>query len=164
MKKEKRTRRLYTEEEKRVHIKQYRMSGLTAYGYSKITVVNRATLRNWINKCSGKDTDMVSCSVNHEEEIFMKKGKNPKADSDLGAIVYASAATSAGASAPAGNPATSHRPALNKCSAGNGFCKRAGAVLRGEKQALGGKDEAHGREDDRARSRARKIKGASPQS
>lgn len=101
MKKEKRTRRLYTEEEKRVHIKQYKMSGLTAYGYSKITGVNRATLRSWINKCSEKDSDMVSCSFNHEDEIFMKKGKNPKATSDLSANIYASADTSAGASAGA---------------------------------------------------------------
>ena len=108
MKKEKRTRRLYTEEEKRVHIKQYKMSGLTAYGYSKITGVNRATLRSWINKCSEKDSDMVSCSFNHEDEIFMKKGKNPKATSDLSANIYASADTSAdtsaGASAPEGSP------------------------------------------------------------
>ena len=104
MKKEKRTRRLYTEEEKRVHIKQYKMSGLTAYGYSKITGVNRATLRNWINKCSKKDSDMVSCSFNHEDEIFMKKGKNPKATSDLSANIYASADTSAGASAGASAP------------------------------------------------------------
>ena len=100
MKKEKRTRRLYTEEEKRVHIKQYKMSGLTAYGYSKITGVNRATLRSWINKCSEKDLDMVSCSFNHEDETFMKKGKNPKATSDLSANIYASA----GASAPEGSP------------------------------------------------------------
>lgn len=108
MKKEKRTRRLYTEEEKRVHIKQYKMSGLTAYGYSKITGVNRATLRSWINKCSEKDSDMVSCSFNHEDEIFMKKGKNPKATSDLSANIYASAGASAGASAdtsaPEGSP------------------------------------------------------------
>lgn len=104
MKKEKRTRRLYTEEEKRVHIKQYKMSGLTAYGYSKITGVNRATLRSWINKCSKKDSDMVSCSFNHEDEIFMKKGKNPKATSDLSANIYASADTSAGASAGASAP------------------------------------------------------------
>lgn len=104
MKKEKRTRRLYTEEEKRVHIKQYKMSGLTAYGYSKITGVNRATLRSWINKCSEKDLDMVSCSFNHEDEIFMKKGKNPKATSDLSANIYASADTSAGASAGASAP------------------------------------------------------------
>ena len=102
MKKEKRTRRLYTEEEKRVHIKQYKMSGLTAYGYSKITGVNRATLRSWINKCSEKDLDMVSCSFNHEDETFMKKGKNPKATSDLSANIYASA--SASASAPEGSP------------------------------------------------------------
>lgn len=102
MKKEKRTRRLYTEEEKRVHIKQYKMSGLTAYGYSKITGVNRATLRSWINKCSEKDLDMVSCSFNHEDETFMKKGKNSKATSDLSANIYASA--SAGASAPEGSP------------------------------------------------------------
>lgn len=104
MKKEKRTRQLYTEEEKRVHIKQYKMSGLTAYGYSKITGVNRATLRSWINKCSEKDLDMVSCSFNHEDEIFMKKGKNPKATSDLSANIYASADTSAGASAGASAP------------------------------------------------------------
>ena len=104
MKKEKRTRRLYTEEEKRVHIKQYKMSGLTAYGYSKITGVNRATLRSWINKCSEKDLDMVSCSFNHEDETFMKKGKNPKATSDLSANIYASAGASAGASAPEGSP------------------------------------------------------------
>ncbi len=104
MKKEKRTRQLYTEEEKRVHIKQYKMSGLTAYGYSKITGVNRATLRSWINKCSKKDSDMVSCSFNHEDEIFMKKGKNPKATSDLSANIYASADTSAGASAGASAP------------------------------------------------------------
>ena len=104
MKKEKRTRRLYTEEEKRVHIKQYKMSGLTAYGYSKITGVNRATLRSWINKCSEKDLDMVSCSFNHEDETFMKKGKNPKATSDLSANIYASADTSAGASAGASAP------------------------------------------------------------
>ena len=106
MKKEKRTRRLYTEEEKRVHIKQYKMSGLTAYGYSKITGVNRATLRSWINKYSEKDLDMVSCSFNHEDEIFMKKGKNPKATSDLSANIYASAGASAGASAsaPEGSP------------------------------------------------------------
>ena len=104
MKKEKRTRRLYTEEEKRVHIKQYKMSGLTAYGYSKITGVNRATLRSWINKCSEKDSDMVSCSFNHEDEIFMKKVKNPKATSDLSANIYASAGASAGASAPEGSP------------------------------------------------------------
>ena len=106
MKKEKRTRRLYTEEEKRVHIKQYKMSGLTAYGYSKITGVNRATLRSWINKCSEKDLDMVSCSFNHEDETFMKKGKNPKATSDLSANIYASASAgaSAGASAPEGSP------------------------------------------------------------
>ena len=77
------------------------MSGLTAYGYSKITGVNRATLRSWINKCSEKDSDMVSCSFNHEDEIFMKKGKNPKATSDLSANIYASADTSAGASAGA---------------------------------------------------------------
>lgn len=102
MKKEKRTRRLYTEEEKRVHIKQYKMSGLTAYGYSKITGVNRATLRSWINKCSEKDLDMVSCSFNHEDETFMKKGKNPKATSDLSANIYASAGASA--SAPEGSP------------------------------------------------------------
>ena len=101
MKKEKRTRRLYTEEEKRVHIKQYKMSGLTAYGYSKITGVNRATLRSWINKCSEKDLDMVSCSFNHEDETFMKKGKNSKATSDLSANIYASAGASAGASASA---------------------------------------------------------------
>ncbi|WP_296119507.1 hypothetical protein [uncultured Porphyromonas sp.] len=101
MKKEKRTRQLYTEEEKRVHIKQYKMSGLTAYGYSKITGVNRATLRSWINKCSEKDLDMVSCSFNHEDETFMKKGKNPKATSDLSANIYASAGASAGASASA---------------------------------------------------------------
>lgn len=104
MKKEKRTRRLYTEEEKRVHIKQYKMSGLTAYGYSKITGVNRATLRSWINKCSEKDLDMVSCSFNHEDETFMKKGKNPKATSDLSANIYASAGASASASAPEGSP------------------------------------------------------------
>lgn len=104
MKKEKRTRQLYTEEEKRVHIKQYKMSGLTAYGYSKITGVNRTTLRSWINKCSKKDSDMVSCSFNHEDEIFMKKGKNPKATSDLSANIYASADTSAGASAGASAP------------------------------------------------------------
>ena len=104
MKKEKRTRQLYTEEEKRVHIKQYKMSGLTAYGYSKITGVNRTTLRSWINKCSEKDSDMVSCSFNHEDEIFMKKGKNPKATSDLSANIYASADTSAGASAGASAP------------------------------------------------------------
>ncbi|WP_296120411.1 hypothetical protein [uncultured Porphyromonas sp.] len=104
MKKEKRTRQLYTEEEKRVHIKQYKMSGLTAYGYSKITGVNRATLRSWINKCSEKDLDMVSCSFNHEDETFMKKGKNPKATSDLSANIYASADTSAGASAGASAP------------------------------------------------------------
>lgn len=106
MKKEKRTRRLYTEEEKRVHIKQYKMSGLTAYGYSKITGVNRATLRSWINKCSEKDLDMVSCSFNHEDETFMKKGKNPKATSDLSANIYASAgaSASASASAPEGSP------------------------------------------------------------
>lgn len=120
MKKEKRTRRLYTEEEKRVHIKQYRMSGLTAYGYSKITGVNRATLRSWINKCSEKDTDMVSCSFNHEDEIFMKKGKNPKANSDLSANIYASADTSAdtsaGASAPEGNPGDLSSP-LNEFNA-----------------------------------------------
>ena len=108
MKKEKRTRRLYTEEEKRVHIKQYKMSGLTAYGYSKITGVNRATLRSWINKCSEKDSDMVSCSFNHEDEIFMKKGKNPKATSDLSANIYASADTSAGASVGASAPEDSH--------------------------------------------------------
>ena len=104
MKKEKRTRRLYTEEEKRVHIKQYKMSGLTAYGYSKITGVNRATLRSWINKCSEKDLDMVSGAFNHEDETFMKKGKNPKATSDLSANIYASAGASAGASAPEGSP------------------------------------------------------------
>ena len=104
MKKEKRTRRLYTEEEKRVHIKQYKMSGLTAYGYSKITGVNRATLRSWINKCSEKDLDMVSCSFNHEDETFMKKGKNPKATSDLSANIYASAGASASASASASAP------------------------------------------------------------
>ena len=102
MKKEKRTRRLYTEEEKRVHIKQYRMSGLTAYGYSKITGVNRATLRSWLKRCPGNDLDMVSCSFNHEEEIFMKKGKNSIANSDLSATVYASADidTGMGASNP----------------------------------------------------------------
>lgn len=120
MKKEKRTRRLYTEEEKRVHIKQYKMSGLTAYGYSKITGVNRATLRSWINKCSEKDTDIVSCSFNHEDEIFMKKGKNPKADSDLSTNIYASADTSAdtsaGASAPEGNPGDLSSP-LNEFNA-----------------------------------------------
>lgn len=120
MKKEKRTRRLYTEEEKRVHIKQYKMSGLTAYGYSKITGVNRATLRSWINKCSEKDSDMVSCSFNHEDEIFMKKGKNPKATSDLSANIYASADTSAdtsaGASAPEGNPGDLSSP-LNEFNA-----------------------------------------------
>ena len=111
MKKEKRTRRLYTDEEKRVHIKRYRMSGLTFYGYSKITGVNRATLRAWLRKYSEKDLDMVSCSFNHEDEIFMKKGKNPKATSDLSANIYASADasadtspdTSAGAGAPKGN-------------------------------------------------------------
>ena len=80
------------------------MSGLTAYGYSKITGVNRATLRSWINKCSEKDLDMVSCSFNHEDETFMKKGKNPKATSDLSANIYASAGASAGASAPEGSP------------------------------------------------------------
>lgn len=124
MKKEKRTRRLYTEEEKRVHIKQYKMSGLTAYGYSKITGVNRATLRSWINKCSEKDSDMVSCSFNHEDEIFMKKGKNPKATSDLSANIYASADTSAGASvgasvgasAPEGSPGDLSSP-LNEFNA-----------------------------------------------
>ena len=112
MKKEKRTRRLYTEEEKRVHIKQYKMSGLTAYGYSKITGVNRATLRSWINKCSEKDLDMVSCSFNHEDETFMKKGKNPKATSDLSANIYASA----GASAPEGSPGDLSSP-LNEFNA-----------------------------------------------
>lgn len=116
MKKEKRTRRLYTEEEKRVHIKQYKMSGLTAYGYSKITGVNRATLRSWINKCSEKDSDMVSCSFNHEDEIFMKKGKNPKATSDLSANIYASADTSVGASAPEGSPGDLSSP-LNEFNA-----------------------------------------------
>lgn len=120
MKKEKRTRRLYTEEEKRVHIKQYKMSGLTAYGYSKITGVNRATLRSWINKCSEKDSDMVSCSFNHEDEIFMKKGKNPKATSDLSANIYASADTSAGASVgasvPEGSPGDLSSP-LNEFNA-----------------------------------------------
>lgn len=120
MKKEKRTRRLYTEEEKRVHVKQYKMSGLTAYGYSKITGVNRATLRSWINKCSEKDSDMVSCSFNHEDEIFMKKGKNPKATSDLSANIYASADTSAGASvgasAPEGSPGDLSSP-LNEFNA-----------------------------------------------
>lgn len=110
MKKEKRTRRLYTEEEKRVHIKQYKMSGLTAYGYSKITGVNRATLRSWINKCSEKDLDMVSCSFNHEDETFMKKGKNPKATSDLSANIYASAGASASASASAGASAGASAP------------------------------------------------------
>lgn len=107
MKKEKRTRRLYTDEEKRVHIKRYRMSGLTFYGYSKITGVNRATLRAWLRKYSENDIDVVSCSFNHKEEIFMKKGKNPKATSDLSANIYASADTSpdtsAGAGAPKGN-------------------------------------------------------------
>lgn len=120
MKKEKRTRRLYTEEEKRVHIKRYKMSGLTAYGYSKITGVNRATLRSWINKCSEKDSDMVSCSFNHEDEIFMKKGKNPKATSDLSANIYASADTSAGASVgasvPEGSPGDLSSP-LNEFNA-----------------------------------------------
>lgn len=114
MKKEKRTRRLYTEEEKRVHIKQYSMSGLTAYGYSKITGVNRATLRSWINKCSEKGSDMVSCSFNHEDEIFMKKGKNPKATSDLSATTYSGA--SAGASAGEGNPGDLSSP-LNEFNA-----------------------------------------------
>lgn len=122
MKKEKRTRRLYTEEEKRVHIKQYKMSGLTAYGYSKITGVNRATLRSWINKCSEKDSDMVSCSFNHEDEIFMKKVKNPKATSDLSANIYAgasadtSAGASVGASAPEGSPGDLSSP-LNEFNA-----------------------------------------------
>lgn len=122
MKKEKRTRRLYTEEEKRVHIKQYKMSGLTAYGYSKITGVNRATLRSWINKCSEKDLDMVSCSFNHEDEIFMKKVKNPKATSDLSANIYAgasadtSAGASVGASAPEGSPGDLSSP-LNEFNA-----------------------------------------------
>lgn len=110
MKKEKRTRRLYTEEEKRVHIKQYRMSGLTAYGYSKITGVNRATLRAWLKKCPENDLDMVSCPFNHKEEIFMKKGKNSGADSDLSAPIYSSADTSAGASAPEGNPGDHSSP------------------------------------------------------
>ena len=104
MKKEKRTRRLYTDEEKRVHIKRYRMSGLTFYGHSKITGVNRATLRAWLRKYSENDIDVVSCSFNHKEEIFMKKGKNPKATSDLSANIYASAGASASASAPEGSP------------------------------------------------------------
>lgn len=116
MKKEKRTRRLTPK--KRVHIKQYRMSGLTAYGYSKITGVNRATLRSWINKRSGKDIDMVSCPFNHEEEIFMKKGKKSKADTDLSTTTYS------GASAPEGSRGDLSSP-LNEfqCSTGNNFCK-----------------------------------------
>ena len=65
---------------------------------------------------------MVSCSFNHEEEIFMNKGKSSKADSDLSVTVYASAgidtATSADTSAdtpadtPAGNPGDLSSPRI----------------------------------------------------
>lgn len=70
------------------------MSGLTIYGYSKITGVNRATLRAWLVNHPGNDSDMVSCSLSHEEEIFMNKDKNSRADSDLSAAVCASAGAS----------------------------------------------------------------------
>lgn len=76
------------------HIKQNRMSGLTIYGYSKITGVNRVTLRAWLMNHPGNDSDMVSCSLSHEEEIFMNKDKNSRADSDLSAAVCASAGAS----------------------------------------------------------------------
>lgn len=65
-------------------------------------------------KYPGNDLDMVSCSFNHEEEIFMNKDKNSRADSALSATISASAEpgadTSADASAPEGNPGDPSSP------------------------------------------------------
>lgn len=76
------------------------MSGLTIYWYSKITGVNRATLRAWLTNHHGNDSDMVSCSLSHEEEIFMNKDKNSRADSDLSAAVCAGASNPGDLSSP----------------------------------------------------------------